>query len=55
LPDYRTARPSSYHPGVVVAAFADRSVRTLNEGMDKLVYIYICSPNSGKVVDLNSL
>ncbi|GHT25842.1 hypothetical protein FACS18942_01880 [Planctomycetales bacterium] len=52
---WRLARPSSYHPGIVVAAFADRSVRTLNENMDKLVYIYICSPNSGKVVDLNNL
>jgi hypothetical protein len=54
-PSYRTERPSSYHPGIVVAAFADRSVRTLNEDMSKIAFVLICSPNSGKVVDLSKL
>ncbi|MDR0336458.1 MAG: DUF1559 domain-containing protein, partial [Planctomycetaceae bacterium] len=39
---YRRARPSSNHPGIVVAAFADRSVKPLNENMDKKVFIWIC-------------
>jgi prepilin-type N-terminal cleavage/methylation domain-containing protein len=48
---YRTARPSSNHPGVVIAAFADRSVKLLNESMDKTIFIRICQPNSGHVID----
>ncbi|MDR3197831.1 MAG: DUF1559 domain-containing protein [Planctomycetaceae bacterium] len=47
---YRRARPSSRHPGIVVAAFADRSVRTLNENIDKEVFIWLCQPNSGRVI-----
>ncbi|MCL2744208.1 MAG: DUF1559 domain-containing protein, partial [Planctomycetaceae bacterium] len=52
---YRVARPSSYHPGMVVAAFADNSVRTLSDTMSKEVFVYICCPDSGKVVDVNKL
>jgi prepilin-type N-terminal cleavage/methylation domain-containing protein len=48
---YRRARPSSRHPGIVVAAFADRSVKPLNENMDRKVFIWICQPNSGQVID----
>jgi hypothetical protein len=47
---YRRARPSSNHPGIVLAAFADRSVRPLNDSMDKRTFIWICQPNSGQVV-----
>jgi prepilin-type N-terminal cleavage/methylation domain-containing protein len=47
---YRRARPSSNHPGIVLAAFADRSVRPLNESMDKRTFVWICQPNSGQVV-----
>jgi prepilin-type N-terminal cleavage/methylation domain-containing protein len=48
---YRRARPSSNHPGIVLAAFADRSVRPLNDSMDKRTFVWICQPNSGQVVD----
>lgn len=47
---YRTSRPSSNHPGVVVAAFADRSTRPLNQLMDKKIFQLLCSPNSGQVI-----
>jgi hypothetical protein len=47
---YRRARPSSNHPGIVVAAFADRNIRPLNENMDPKIFIWICQPNSGQVV-----
>jgi hypothetical protein len=48
---YRLARPSSNHPGIVVAAFADRNVRPLNENMDKNIFVWLCQPNSGQVID----
>jgi prepilin-type N-terminal cleavage/methylation domain-containing protein len=51
---YRRARPSSNHPGIVLAAFADRSVRPLNENMDKRTFIWICQPNSGQVIGSDS-
>ena len=41
---YRVARPRSGHPGIVVAAFADRGVRVLSEHMDKEVFVQICKP-----------
>jgi prepilin-type N-terminal cleavage/methylation domain-containing protein len=52
--NYRRARPSSNHPGIVVAAFADRNVRPLNENMDKKIFIWLCQPNSGQVVSGDS-
>ena len=54
--DYRQARPSSNHPGTVVATFADRSTRTLNENMDKRLFVNLCRPKSGVIInpaDLN--
>ncbi len=47
---YRRARPSSNHPGIVLAAFADRSVRPVNENMDKRTFVWLCQPNSGQVI-----
>ena len=41
---YRLARPMARHPGIVVAAFADRGVRALSEHMDKRVFVQICRP-----------
>lgn len=52
---YRRARPSSNHPGIVVAAFADRSVRPLNEMMEKELFVRICQPNSGVIVNPKEL
>ncbi len=48
---FRTARPSSNHPGVVVAAFADRSVKTLNDTMNKEVFVRISQSKSGAVIN----
>jgi len=53
---YVTARPSSNHPGTVVAVFVDRRVQPLNENMNKEVFVRICQPRSGVIVrtqDLN--
>jgi prepilin-type N-terminal cleavage/methylation domain-containing protein len=47
---YHRARPSSNHPGIVLAAFADRSVRPLNENINKQTFVWICQPNSGRVI-----
>ncbi len=46
---YRRARPSSNHPGMILAAFADRSVRLINDNIDEQTFIWICQPNSGQV------
>jgi hypothetical protein len=47
---YNTARPSSNHPGIVIAAFADRGAKPLNENMDKKVFVQICQPSSGAII-----
>ncbi|GHT41225.1 hypothetical protein FACS189443_2710 [Planctomycetales bacterium] len=52
---YRTARPSSNHPGVVVAAFADRSVRVLKDDMSRMLFVHLCRPSSGVVVNPKDL
>ncbi|MDO5552934.1 MAG: DUF1559 domain-containing protein [Planctomycetia bacterium] len=44
-----TARPSSNHPGVVVAAMVDGSVRVMNEGVSPVPYIRAMVPNDKKV------
>jgi prepilin-type N-terminal cleavage/methylation domain-containing protein len=51
---YRRARPSSVHPGIVLAAFADRSVRPLNDSMDKHTFVWLCQPDSGRVISGDS-
>ena len=48
---YRKARPSSNHPTMIVAAFADRSVRTLNQNMDHKIFVRLCQSASGHVVN----
>ena len=52
---YRRARPSSNHPGMVVATFADRSARTLNENIHKHVFVHLCRPNSGEIINPGDL
>ena len=47
----RTARPSSRHPGVVVAAFCDGSVRPLSEAMDQTLFVSFCRPASGRIIN----
>ncbi|MDR3233427.1 MAG: DUF1559 domain-containing protein [Planctomycetaceae bacterium] len=55
LHKYRTARPSSNHPGIVLAAFADRSVRTLKDDMNRMLFVHLCRPSSGVVVNPRDL
>ncbi|MDO5581303.1 MAG: DUF1559 domain-containing protein [Planctomycetia bacterium] len=43
-----TTRPSSAHPGGVVVAMVDGSVRMVNESLDVLVYIQAMTPNDKK-------
>ena len=51
----RTARPSSGHPGVVVAAFCDGGVRVLKDDMDKGLFIQLCRPGSGVILNPRDL
>jgi len=51
----RTARPSSGHPGAVVMAFADNSVRPMNENMDRTVFVQLARPGSGVVLSAENL
>jgi hypothetical protein len=48
---HNTARPSSNHPGMVVAGFADGGVRPLNETIATDVYIKLCQPAAGSDID----
>jgi hypothetical protein len=43
--------PSSNHPGIVVASFADGGVRPLNETIATDVYIKLCQPAAGSDID----
>jgi hypothetical protein len=47
----RTARPSSGHPGVVVAAFCDGSVHTLKDDMDRTLFVRLARPGSGVILN----
>lgn len=44
----RGASPASFHPGIVIAAFCDGHTRTLDQGIDKNVYLHLVTPNSKK-------
>ena len=52
---YRTARPSSGHPGVVVAAYCDGHVGTLKDDMDKTLFVRLCRPGSGVILNPKDL
>jgi len=47
----RTARPSSGHPGGVVAAFCDSSTRFLRDDMDKTLFVRLARPGSGVIIN----
>lgn len=51
----RTARPSSGHPGVVVTAFCDGSVRRLKDDMDRTLFVRLCRPGSGVIINPKDL
>ena len=43
---FACARPSSTHPGIVVAAFADGHVDTINDDVEESVYLKMCESQS---------
>jgi hypothetical protein len=47
---YNLARPSSNHPGIVIAAFADRGTKPLNQTMSTKIFVHICQPSSGAII-----
>jgi len=51
----RTARPSSGHPGVVVAAFADGSVRPIRDDINKTLFVQLMRPGSGVILNPKDL
>ena len=51
----RTARPSSGHPGVVIAAFCDGHVQPLKDEINKMFFVQLCRPGSGAIVDTRDL
>ena len=51
----RTARPSSGHPGVVIAAFVDGAARPLRDDMDKSLFIQLSRPGSGRILNPKDL
>jgi len=51
----QAARPSSGHPGVVVAAFCDRHVQALRDDMDKTLFVRLCRPGSGVILNPKDL
>jgi len=51
----RTARPSSGHPSVVVAAFCDGGVRPLKDDMDKTLFVQLSRPSSGVILNPKDL
>jgi len=51
----RTARPSSGHPGVVIAAYCDGSARPLKDDMDKTLFVRLCRPGSGVILNPKDL
>jgi hypothetical protein len=49
------ARPSSGHPGVVIAAFFDGGVRPLKDNMDRNLYVQLMRPNSGAILNIRDI
>lgn len=51
----RKARPSSGHPGGVVVAFCDGHVQFLKEEVDKTLFVRLCRPGSGVILNPKDL
>ena len=51
----QAARPSSGHPGVVIAAFCDRHVQALRDDMDKNIFVQLSRPGSGVILNPKDL
>jgi len=52
---HRMTRPSSNHPGIVVAGFCDGSVRAVSATVDQYLYTITMMPKSGEVKDTSEL
>jgi hypothetical protein len=52
---YQRTRPSSGHPGLVVAAFCDGGTRTLKDDINKTVFVQLCRPDSGLILNPKDL
>jgi prepilin-type N-terminal cleavage/methylation domain-containing protein len=50
-PGYQTARPSSAHPGVVIAAFCDQGTRPLRDDIDPNIFVQLCRPGSRAIIN----
>ena len=44
-----TPYPTSLHPGIVVVAFCDGTVRTLNDSIDESVYLRLMTPDGTRL------
>jgi len=51
----RTARPSSGHPGGVIAAFCDGRTQFLRDDMDKALFVQLARPGSGVILNPKDL
>ena len=51
----RTARPSSGHPGVVIVAFCDGNTRPLKDDITELLFVRLCRPNPGAILNQKDL
>jgi hypothetical protein len=51
----RLARPSSAHPGGVVAAFVDGSTRFIREDIDRTLFVRLMRPGSGVIINPRDL
>ena len=51
----QAARPSSGHPGVVIAAFCDRHVQALRDDMDQNIFVQLSRPGSGVILNPKDL
>ena len=51
----RTARPSSGHPGVVIAAFCDGHTQPLKDDINKVTFTRLCRPSSGVILNPKDL
>jgi prepilin-type processing-associated H-X9-DG protein len=52
---HRTARPSSAHPGGVVAVFCDGHTQFLRENMDKTLFVRLARPGNYVILNLKNL
>ena len=52
---FRKSRPSSGHPGIVVATFADGGVRPLRDNMDRTLFVRLARPGSGVIINPRDL